>query len=707
MPALSHIRNVGIAAHIDAGKTTLTERILFYTGRQHKLGEVHNGAATMDWMIQEKERGITITSACTHCTWRDHSINIIDTPGHVDFTIEVERSMRVLDGLVVLFDAVAAVQPQSETVWRQANRYRVPRIAFVNKMDRMGADFNNVVAKMREKLMAPAVAVQLPIGNEDTFIGVVDLIDQRAYYWHEEDLGQTYDEAGIPENMRAEVKARRRELVERICEKDDVLLEKYFADEEITPQHLREVLRKATCALSLVPVFCGSSFKNKGVQLLINGIVDYLPAPDEVPPVEGIDPRTGKKETRPADDNAPFSALAFKIATDQHVGRITFVRVYSGRIRKGSTAINVRDGSKERFTRLMRMHANHREDIDEIGAGDTAAIVGLRSAGTGDTLADPKHQILLERIHVPLPVLEVSLEPKTQSDQERMGTSLMRLAEEDPTFRYKTDQESGQVVISGMGELHLEIIVDRLLREFKLAAKVGRPQVAYRETVSARVDGVEGKLVRQTGGHGQYGHVIINLFPAPDGKEYHFVNKVGQDVIPKEFISSIEQGLKEALTSGVLLGFPAVRIGVELVGGSSHSVDSSDIAFRIAASHAARDGMRRASPVLLEPVMSVEVAIPDQYLGDIASDLTARRGKVESFDKLEENTHTIHAQVPLAEMFGYATELRSRTQGRGTFTMEFARYEPLPPEEAKRYIAGMSPAGVTNQEGEHGSKDPH
>jgi elongation factor G len=691
MTALSHIRNVGIAAHIDAGKTTLTERILFYTGRQHKLGEVHNGAATMDWMIQEKERGITITSACTYCTWRDHSINIIDTPGHVDFTIEVERSMRVLDGLVVLFDAVAAVQPQSETVWRQANRYRVPRIAFANKMDRMGANFTNVIAKMREKLMAPAVAVQLPIGNEETFKGVVDLLTQRAYYWHEEDYGQVVEEGDVPEDLKQLVKEARKELVEKICEKDDELMDKYFTDEPISPEQLRAALRKATCALTLVPVFCGSAFKNKGVQLLLEGIADYLPAPDEVLPVEGINPHNGKKETRPADDNQPFAALAFKIASDQHVGKITFVRVYSGRIKKGGTALNVRDGSKERFSRLLRMHANHREDIEEIGAGDTAAIVGLRFAGTGDTLADPKHPILLEKIFVPQPVLEVALEPKTQADQERMGVSLSRLAEEDPTFRYKTDTESGQVVISGMGELHLEIIVDRLLREFKLAAKVGRPMVAYRETISGRVSGVEGKFIRQTGGHGQYGHVIINLYPAPEGKEYFFENKVGQDVIPREYISSVEQGLREAMTSGVLAGYPAIGIAAELVGGSYHSVDSSDIAYRIAASQAAREAMKQASPVMLEPVMSVEVVVPDQYLGDIANDLTMRHGKVESFEKQEENTHVIRAQVPLAQMFGYATELRSRTQGRGTFTMEYARYEPLPPDEAKRFISGFAP----------------
>ncbi|OGK08779.1 MAG: translation elongation factor G, partial [Candidatus Riflebacteria bacterium RBG_13_59_9] len=663
MSALSHIRNVGIAAHIDAGKTTLTERILFYTGRQHKMGEVHDGAATMDWMIQEKERGITITSACTYCSWRNHTINIIDTPGHVDFTIEVERSMRVLDGLVILLDAVAGVQPQTETVWRQANRYRVPRIAFVNKMDRMGANFANSTARMREKLMAPAVAVQLPIGAEETFRGVVDLVEEKAYYWNDEDLGVSYDAGEIPAEMLGEVHTWRREMVERICERDDELLEKYFAEQSITTSELRAVLRRAVCDLALVPVFCGSAFRNKGVQLLIDGIADYLPAPDEVPPVEGLNLKTQKTEKRPADDKVPFAALAFKIATDTHVGRLTFVRVYSGKLKKGETALNVRTGKRERFSRLLRMHANHREDIEEIIAGDTVAVVGLKDTTTGDTLADAKHPLLLEDIHIPQPVLEVALEPKTQSDQERMGLSLAKLSEEDPTFKYRTDEESGQVVISGMGELHLEIIVDRLLREFKLAGKVGRPQVAYRETVSERADGVEGRFVRQTGGHGQYGHVIINVFPAPEGKDFSFDNRVKEGEVPKEFITAVERGIRESLTSGVLAGYPVIGVGVELVGGSHHQVDSSDMAFRIAGSLAIREGLKRASSVLLEPVMKVEVVVPDQHLGDISSDLSARRGRVESYEKADEANHTIRAQAPLMEMFGYATELRSLTQG--------------------------------------------
>jgi len=682
MSALSHIRNVGIAAHIDAGKTTLTERMLFYTGRQHKIGEVHNGAATMDWMIQEKERGITITSACTYCSWLGHTINIIDTPGHVDFTMEVERSMRVLDGLIILLDAVAAVQPQTETVWRQANRYRVPRIAFVNKMDRLGADFNNVVARMREKLMAPAVAVQLPVGEEESFRGVVDLIEGKAYYWDDEDLGQTYEVGEIPEEMLPEVVRRRRELVEKICERNEDLMEKYFSEQEIASEDLRNVLRQAVCDGALVPVFCGSAFRNKGVQLLIDGIVHYLPAPDEVPPVKGKNPNTGKEEERPADENAPFAALAFKIATDPHVGKLTFVRAYSGRMKKSGTALNVRVGKRERFSRILRMHANHREEMDEITAGDTIAVVGLKSASTGDTLADPKYPILLEMIHIPQPVLEVALEPKTQGDQEKMAVSLAKLSEEDPTFKYKTVEESGQVVISGMGELHLEIIVDRLLREFKLAAKVGRPEVAYRETVTKRVEGIEGSFIRQTGGHGQYGRVVINLFPQADKGEFSFKSLVGGDVIPREFISAVEQGVREALTSGVLAGYPVVGVGVELIDGSHHPVDSSDLAFRIAGSMATREALKRAAPVFLEPMMRVEVVVPEQYLGDIATDLNTRRGRVGAFEKTEDNLRTINAQVPLAEMFGYATDLRSRTQGRGTFTMEFSRYEPVPPEKA-------------------------
>jgi len=683
---LAHIRNIGIAAHIDAGKTTLTERVLFYTGRQHKIGEVHDGAATMDWMIQEKERGITITSACTSCSWRDHTINIIDTPGHVDFTIEVERSMRVLDGLVMLFDAVAGVQAQSETVWRQANRYRVPRIAFVNKMDRMGANFLWVVGKLREKLMAPAVAVQLPIGSEENFTGVVDLIERKAYIWSGNELGQKYETVEIPGEMKAEVAKARAELIERICERDEKLMEKYFAEEEIEPAELKAALRRETCSLELVPVFCGSAFRNCGVQPLIDGMVDYLPAPDEVPPVEGTNPRTGEKEFRPADPDAPFAALAFKIATDPHVGKLTFIRVYSGKMRRSGTALNMREGSRERFSRLLSMHANHREEIDEVMAGDTVAVVGLKSTTTGDSLVDPKHPIILEAIDIPTPVLDVTLEPRTQSDQEKLGLALSKLAEEDPTFRASTDEESGQVVVSGMGELHLEIIVDRLLREFKIAAKVGRPQVAYRETITARAEGVEGRFVKQTGGHGHYGHVVINVEPTEDGQSFVFVNNVGGDAIPKQFIPSVEQGIRESLGTGVLAGFPVVGVAVELVDGSYHTVDSSEMSFRIAGSMAIREALKVARPVLLEPVMSVEICVPGQYLGDIAGDINGRRGRVESFDEAEGNQQIIRALVPLAEMFGYATELRSRTQGRGTFTMEFSQYEPLPPEQARQML---------------------
>jgi elongation factor G len=683
---LAHIRNIGIAAHIDAGKTTLTERVLFYTGRQHKIGEVHDGAATMDWMIQEKERGITITCACTSCSWRNHTVNIIDTPGHVDFTIEVERSMRVLDGLVMLFDAVAGVQAQSETVWRQANRYRVPRIAFINKMDRLGANFLWVVGRMREKLMAPAVAVQLPIGSEENFIGVVDLIEEKAYVWRGEDLGQKYETAPVPDGMKEQVAAARAELVERICERDEQLMGKYFAEERIAPEELKAALRRATCALELVPVFCGSAFRNCGVQPLIDGVVDYLPAPDEVPPVEGTNPKTGEREVRQADPDAPFAALAFKIATDPHVGKLTFIRVYSGRMHRSGTAMNMRDGSRERFSRLLRMHANHREEVDEIIAGDTVAVVGLKTTTTGDSLVDPKHPIILEAIDIPTPVLDVTLEPKTQSDQEKLGMALSKLSEEDPTFRARTDEESGQVVVSGMGELHLEIIVDRLLREFKIAAKVGRPQVAYRETVTARAEGVEGRFIKQTGGHGHFGHVVINVEPSEDGQSFVFVNSTGGDVIPKHFIPSVEQGIRESLGTGVLAGFPVVGVAVELVDGSHHQVDSSEMSFRIAGSMAIREGLKAAKPVLLEPVMSVEVCVPEQYLGDIASDLTSRRGRVEAFDESEDNQRIIRVLVPLAEMFGYATDLRSRTQGRGTFSMEFSQYEPLPPEHARQML---------------------
>lgn len=689
MSDLGYIRNIGIAAHIDAGKTTLTERILFYTGRQHKMGEVHEGAATMDWMVQEKERGITITSAATYCQWREHTINIIDTPGHVDFTMEVERSMRVLDGLVVLFDAVAAVQPQSETVWRQANRYKVPRIAFVNKMDRPGADFVKVIARMREKLMAPAVAVQLPIGREETFRGVVSLLDMQAYVWPGEDLGETYLAESIPAEMEDEVARCRAELIEKICERDDTLMEKYLAEEEIGPEEVRSALHRLTCELKLVPVLCGSAFKNRGVQLLLDGVVDYLPAPDEVPPILGQIPGKDRQEERRADESMPFAALAFKIANDQRAGRLTFVRVYSGRISRGKTALNVRLNSRERFMRLLRMHANHREDIDEVRAGDIAAVVGLKKTRTGDTLADAKHPILLEAIYVPEPVMDLSLEPKTHADQERMGLALGKLSEEDPTFRSRTDPETGQVVVSGMGELHLEIIVDRMLREFNIAARVGRPRVAYRETIRQRVQGVVGRFVRQSGGHGQFGHVVINVAPTEVTKDLVFTSKLTGGVIPKEFVRAVERGIREALTTGVLAGYPTIGVAVELVDGSYHSVDSSELAFRIAGSMAVKEALRRAQPVLLEPVMSVVVTVPEHYLGDVLSDLHGRRAQVESTEQNESGSRMIRVSVPLSEMFGYATSLRSSTQGRGTFTMEFLAYEAAPDTVAREKVAGL------------------
>jgi len=680
MQGLKKIRNIGIAAHIDAGKTTLTERILFYTGRQHKIGEVDEGTATMDYMVQERERGITITSAATYCNWKDHTINIIDTPGHVDFTIEVERSMRVLDGLIALFDAVSAVQPQSETVWRQANRYRVPRIAFVNKMDRVGADFLNVVSKMRERLMAPAVAVQIPLGAEAGFRGVIDLIERKAWEFSEDDKGVTYYEVPIPDELKEDVEKLRAELIERICDRDDELLNKYVHEEEIGVRELKSALRRATCNLELVPVFCGSAFKNKGVQLLLDGVVDYLPAPDDVPPIVGIVPGKDKKEQRAADENAPFSALAFKIQTDPHVGRITFIRVYSGKINKGESVLNVRTGSRERLMRILRMHANHREDIETVKAGDIVAVVGLKSVLTGDTLSDSKHPILLESIHVPEPVLEVALEPSTKADQEKLGYALGKFSEEDPTFRFKTDPESGQVVVSGMGELHLEIIVDRMLREFNISARVGRPQVAYRETIRGTAENIEGRFVRQTGGHGQYGHVIINVAPNPDGKDNLFESKVVGGNIPKQFIPAIEAGIREALTSGPLRGYPVIGVKVTLVDGTYHPVDSSELAFKIAGSLAIQEALKRADPILLEPIMKIEVSVPEQYLGEVIADLNTRRARIERIEPKPNAPSTVTALVPLSEVFGYATALRSRTQGRGNFTMEFFSYEELPGE---------------------------
>ncbi len=682
MNGLKNIRNIGIAAHIDAGKTTLTERILYYTGRQHKMGEVHEGSATMDYMVQERERGITITSAATYCSFKGHTINIIDTPGHVDFTIEVERCMRVLDGLVALFDAVAAVQPQSETVWRQANRYKVPRIAFVNKMDKIGADFLNVIAKMRERLMAPAVAVQIPIGSEANFLGVIDLLEERAWTFSEKDLGATVIEIEVPPEYRDEIKSLRAELIERICERDDSLLAKYVAEEHITVKEIKTALRQLTCQGQLVPVLCGSAFKNKGVQTLLDAVIDYLPAPDDVPPIRGRVPSKDKEEERRADENAPFSALAFKVQSDPHVGKLTFIRVYSGKIAKGETLLNVRENKKERIMRILRMHANHRQDIDEVRAGDIVAVVGLRSVLTGDTLTDPKHPIYLESIHIPEPVLNVALEPKTRADQEKLGTALAKFSEEDPTFRYRTDEESGQVVVSGMGELHLEIIVDRMLRELNVSAKVGRPQVAYRETIRGVAEGVEGKFIRQTGGRGQYGHVILNVEPSDDGKEIVFEERVVGGNVPKQYFRAVEEGVREALNCGPLKGYPVIGVKATLIDGSHHPVDSSELAFKIASSLATKEALRRANPVLLEPLMLVEITVPEGYLGEVIGDLNTRRAKIETIDTNNPQACTVRGLVPLAEMFGYATSLRSKTQGRGSFTMEFHSYEEVPKEMA-------------------------
>ncbi len=678
MNGMKNIRNIGIAAHIDAGKTTLTERILFYTGRQHRMGEVHEGSATMDYMPQERERGITITSAATYCEWKTHTINIIDTPGHVDFTIEVERSMRVLDGLVALFDAVAAVQPQSETVWRQANRYKVPRIAFVNKMDKVGANFLNVVAKMRERLMAPAVAVQIPIGSEGSFNGVIDLIERKAWSFSEEDLGFTVLEAQVPTEYMEEAERLRAELVEKVCEQDDELLGKYLAEQEIANDELKKSLRRLTCELKLVPVFCGSAFKNKGVQKLLDGVVDYLPAPDDVPAIRGKIPGKEREEERKADENSPFSALAFKVQSDPHVGRLTFIRVYSGKVKKGETLLNVRENKRERIMRILRMHANHREDMNEAKAGEIVAIVGLKSVLTGDTLTDVKSPILLESIHIPEPVLNVSLEPKTKADQDKLGYALAKFSEEDPTFRFRTDEESGQVLVSGMGELHLEIIVDRMLREFNVSARVGRPQVAFRETIRGSARDVEGKFIRQTGGKGQYGHVIIDLEPSPDAKDFSFEAKVVGGNVPRQYFSAVEQGMREALATGPVRGYPVIGVKATLIDGSHHPVDSSELAFKIAGSLAMQEALKRADPTLLEPVMLIEITVPEQYLGDVISDLNTRRGRIDSVDTSKPGACILRGFVPLSETFGYATALRSRTQGRGTFTMEFHSYEEIP-----------------------------
>ena len=701
MTNLANIRNIGIAAHIDAGKTTLTERILFYTGRQHKMGEVHEGAATMDWMEQEKERGITITAAATSCKWDGCDINIIDTPGHVDFTIEVERSLRVLDGLVFVLCAVGGVQPQSETVWRQALRYRVPRIAFVNKMDRVGADFNKVVSQMRSRLMARAVPAQIPMGAEAEFLGVINLLEGKAYFYDDETLGAKYREEEVPEEYQADFQKYRHELVEAIVETDDELMEQYLEDEEeISEEQIKSALRRAVLDGGLVPVFCGSAFKNKGVQNLLFAVNRYLPSPLDVPPIKGINPKTLEEDSRPCDITAPFSALAFKIAADQHVGRLTFTRIYSGVLKKGDQIYNVAKGKPERVSRILKMHANQREDLDEARAGDIVALIGLKTATTGDTLATKKHQILLESIHIPETVLDVAIEPKTKADNEKMTVGMQKLAEEDPTFRYAFNEETGQVIISGMGELHLEIIVDRLLREYKVAASVGRPQVAYRETITSAITKVEGKFVKQTGGHGQYGHVYLDVKPLPldveDGKHYVFIDKVKGGEVPNQYFNAVDKGFQSALRSGPVAGFQVLGVEATLTGGSYHDVDSSEVAFKAAASIAMRMALKKCNPRLLEPVMKVEVVCPEEYTGTVHGDMTARRGLVENIGSGEPGYQTITAKVPLAQMFGYSTDIRNKTQGRATFTMEFVSYSEVPhsvAEEIVRKLTGKAAAG--------------
>lgn len=681
---LEKTRNIGIMAHIDAGKTTTTERILFYTGKVHKMGEVHDGAAVMDWMEQEQERGITITSAATTCLWKGYRINIIDTPGHVDFTVEVERSLRVLDGSVAVFCAKGGVEPQSETVWRQADKYRVPRIAYVNKMDIVGADFFNVMEMMRQRLGANPVAVQLPIGREASFSGIIDLIREKAIYYLD-DLGTRSDETQVPEEMQDLVKEQREKLLETLAEYDEGIMMKYLEGEEIPEEEIKRAIRKATLEVRITPVLCGSSYKNKGVQLLLDAIVDYLPSPTDVPDIRGIDPDTGEESTRKSGDSEPFSALAFKIMADPYVGKLTFFRVYSGTLKSGSYVYNSTKNKKERIGRILQMHANHREEIDEVSTGDIAAAVGLKDTTTGDTLCDEQHPIILESMQFPEPVISVAIEPKTKADQEKMSISLQKLSEEDPTFRTYTDPETGQTIISGMGELHLEIIVDRLLREFKVEANVGKPQVAYKETITKPVK-AEGKFIRQSGGRGQYGHVWIEIEPADRGQGYEFVNKVVGGVIPKEYIPAVDLGIRDAMESGTLAGYPVVDVKATLYDGSYHEVDSSEMAFRIAGSIAFKEGMKKANPVLLEPVMKVEVVVPEEYMGDVMGDINARRGRIEGMEP-RAGAAVIRGFVPLAEMFGYATDLRSKTQGRGTYTMQFSHYEEIPKNIVDKIIA--------------------
>ena len=677
-------------AHIDAGKTTTTERILYYTGVSHKLGEVHDGTATMDWMEQEQERGITITSAATTCFWKDHRINIIDTPGHVDFTIEVERSLRVLDGAVAVFDAVAGVEPQSETVWRQADKYRVPRLAMINKMDRIGADFDRCIRMMKERLAANPVPVQLPLGKEDGFRGIIDLVRMTAIVWDEDTLGAKYHEEPVPENFRDEVAAARETLMESLADVNDSLLEKYLGGEEVEVGELSSAIRLATIGLKIVPVLCGSAFRNKGVQPMIDAVIDYLPSPLDVPPLSGIDPRDESVVERKPDDKAPFCALAFKIMNDPFVGHLTFVRVYSGTLNSGDHVYNSTRHKKERIGRLLKMHANKREDIKTVYAGDIAACVGLKNAFTGDTLCDTEHEVVLESITAPDPVISIAIEPKTKVDQERLGVSLQKLALEDPSFHVRNDEETGQTIISGMGELHLEIIVDRLMREFRVDANVGRPQVAYRETVS-RSAKAEGRYIRQTGGRGQFGHVWLSVEPNEKGKGFEFLNKIVGGAIPREYINAVEKGVVEASQTGVVAGYPVVDVKVTLFDGSYHEVDSSEMAFKIAGSMAFKTACNNASPILMEPIMAVEVVTPEEFLGDVIGDLSSRRGRIQKIEA-RGKTQVIASNVPLALMFGYATDLRSKTQGRATYTMQFDHYEPAPLSVSEEVVAKVKGA---------------
>ena len=696
--SLDHYRNIGIMAHIDAGKTTTTERILYYTGKSYKIGEVHDGAATMDWMEQEQERGITITSAATTCFWRrhgqsfdqgdgpEHRINIIDTPGHVDFTVEVERSLRVLDGAVALLDSVAGVEPQTETVWRQADRYKVPRMIFANKMDRVGANFDRCVMMIRDRLTKNAHPIQLPVGSGELFTGHIDIIERKEYIFHDETLGKTFDVREVSDEFTAAVEQARHDLIEAVVEHDEVLMERYLAGETLSVDEIRMLVRKATCSMTFTPILCGASFKNKGVQALLDSVIDYLPAPVDVPAIQGHLPHHDETfDTRAVTDDAPFAALAFKIATDPFVGKLTFFRVYSGVLASGSYVYNSTKDKRERVGRLLQMHANKREEIPEVRCGDIAAAIGLKDTRTGDTLCDDENPIILEAMKFPMPVIDVAIEPKTKADQDKLGIALNKLAEEDPTFRVHTDTETGQTIISGMGELHLEIIVDRMMREFKVDANVGRPQVAYRETIRKRAEKIEGKFIRQSGGKGQYGHVVINIEPAEQGQGFVFEDKIVGGVIPREYIGPVEQGIKEALENGVLAGYPMVDVKIQLVYGSYHDVDSSEMAFKIAGSMAFKEAAKQASPCILEPQMKVEVVCPEAYMGDVLGDLSARRGKIGGMTQRGE-AQVIASTVPLSEMFGYSTKLRSMSQGRAVYSMEFSHYEEVPKSKAEEII---------------------